>query len=49
MPDWNALLACLGFKAHSHAFYGIIAYDDIYVQLEEVLHIVAVDEVDIPA
>jgi len=29
--------------------YCIIAYDDIYIQLEEVLHIVAVDEVDIPA
>lgn len=49
VSDWNALLARLSFKAGSHALYDVIAYDDIYVQLEEVLHIVAVDEVDIPA
>ena len=49
VPDGNALLARFGFKAGSHALYRIITYDDIYVQLEEVLHVVAVDEVDIPA
>ena len=48
VPDRNALLSCLCFKARSHAFYSVITYDGIHIQLEEMLHVVAVDKVDVP-
>ena len=48
VPDRNTLLFCLCFKAHSHAFYSVITYDGIHIQLEEMLHVVAVDKVDVP-
>ena len=48
VPDRNALLSRLCFKTRSHAFYSVIAYDGIHIQLEEILHVVAVDKVDVP-